>query len=63
MVAWCPYKIFMFVCIQCVVLSSIFLRVLSVGVDGLMKSVCLLTCLIIPGGNVVVDMAWSSICL
>lgn len=53
----------MLVSIQCVVLSLTFNRVCSVGAAGLMKSVSLLTCLIMPGGNVWVDMALFMICL
>lgn len=49
--------------IHCLVLSWILVLVSSVGVDGLINSVSLCICLVIPGGSVPVESALSIICL
>lgn len=49
--------------IKVLVLSVILLRVASVGAAGLMKSVRLCTCRIMPGGKVFVAIALSMMCL
>lgn len=53
----------MVVRIQSVVLLCILLRVSTVDVDGLMKSVSFVTWRSMPGGNVLVSAALSIICL
>ena len=49
--------------IHCVVLLRILFRVSVVGADGLMKSVSLVACFSIPGGNVLVVRAMVMMCL
>lgn len=49
--------------IHCVVLWQIFSRVSRLGVDGFIKSVSFVTCLDIPGGNVLDSAALSIMCL
>jgi len=53
----------MLVCIQLMVLLCICVCVCSVGVEGLMKSVSLSTCLVIPGGYMRDRRAPSTMCL